>query len=239
MPDTDSDSSTRVDMSARRPWRTDWMRRRSLPTRRVSQTKNGSSASENTASTQLSANIATIVAATVVTVETVEVAVLVTTSSMPPMSYAIRACTSPERVLVKKASDIRCRCANTAARRSCITCWPTWFEIHVCATLITPVITDRAIIPPTSSESSSTLCVGDRLVDHFTQQKRRDHAQDRGQEDQRQQRAEPHPVGHEQPRHPPQRDGPVGDVLGAQLRALRAFTVAASSLREGLMAHMI
>ena len=47
MPDTDSDSSTSVDMSARRPWRTDWMRRRSLPTRRVSHTKNGSRISEN------------------------------------------------------------------------------------------------------------------------------------------------------------------------------------------------
>jgi hypothetical protein len=62
------------------------MRRRSLPTRRVSHTKNGSRISENTVSCQLSANIATIVARTVATVETVEVAVLVTTSSMPPMS---------------------------------------------------------------------------------------------------------------------------------------------------------
>ena len=86
IPETDSDSSTSVDMSARRPWRTDWMRRRSLPTRRVSHTKNGSRISEKTVSSQLSANIATTVAATVVTVETVEVAVLVTTSSMPPMS---------------------------------------------------------------------------------------------------------------------------------------------------------
>ena len=86
MPDTDSDSSTSVDMSARRPWRTDWMRRRSLPTRRVNHTKNGSRISENRVSCQLSANIATIVAVTVAIVETVEVAVLVTTSSMPPMS---------------------------------------------------------------------------------------------------------------------------------------------------------
>ncbi len=86
MPDTDSDSSTSVDMSARRPWRTDWMRRRSLPTRRVSHTKNGSRISENRVSCQLRANIATTVAVTVATVETVEVAVEVTTSSMPPMS---------------------------------------------------------------------------------------------------------------------------------------------------------
>ena len=86
IPDTDSDSSTSVDMSARRPWRTDWMRRRSLPTRRVSHTKNGSKTSENIVSSQLRANIATTVAATVATVDTVEVAVLVTTSSIPPMS---------------------------------------------------------------------------------------------------------------------------------------------------------
>ena len=46
-----------------------------------------------------------------IAVETVDVAVLVTTSSIPPMSYAIRACTSPVRVRVKNASDIRCRCA--------------------------------------------------------------------------------------------------------------------------------
>ncbi len=52
MPETDSDSSTSVDMSARRLWRTDWMRRRSLPTRRVSHTKNGSRISENTVSRQ-------------------------------------------------------------------------------------------------------------------------------------------------------------------------------------------
>ena len=111
MPDTDSDSSTSVDMSARRLWRTDWMRRRSSPTRRVSQTKNGSRISEKTASRQSSRNIATTVAATVVTFWTIEVAVEVTTLSMPPMSLAIRDCTSPVRVRVKNASDIRCRCA--------------------------------------------------------------------------------------------------------------------------------
>ena len=70
----------------------------------------------------------------------------------------MRACTSPERVRVKNASDMRCRCANTAARRSCITRWPTWFEIHVCATLITPLMTANAIIPATSHESSVRSC---------------------------------------------------------------------------------
>ena len=50
------------------------------------------------------------VASTVVTFETTDVAVDVTTSSTPPMSFAIRLCTSPVRVRVKNASDIRCRC---------------------------------------------------------------------------------------------------------------------------------
>ena len=47
----------------------------------------------------------------VVTFWTIEVAVEVTTLSTPPMSLAIRDCTSPVRVCVKNASDIRCRWA--------------------------------------------------------------------------------------------------------------------------------
>ncbi len=50
------------------------------------------------------------VATTVVTFETTEVAVEVTTVSTPPMSFAIRDCTSPVRVRVKNASERRCRC---------------------------------------------------------------------------------------------------------------------------------
>ena len=46
---------------------------------------------------------------TVVKFETIEVAVVVTTVRMPPMSLAIRDCTSPVRVAVKKRSDSRCR----------------------------------------------------------------------------------------------------------------------------------
>jgi hypothetical protein len=110
MPDTDSDSSTSVDMSASRPWRTEVMRLRSSPTRRVNQRKNGSRASEKTASFQFSATIATSVASTVVTFDMIDVAVLVTTLSMPPMSLAMRDCTSPVCVRVKNASDIRWRC---------------------------------------------------------------------------------------------------------------------------------
>jgi hypothetical protein len=53
--------------------------------------------------------MATTAATTVVTFETIEVAVEVTTVWMPPMSFAMRDCTSPVRVRVKKASDSRCR----------------------------------------------------------------------------------------------------------------------------------
>ena len=83
------------------------MRLRSLPTRRVSQTKNGSSGSEKTARRQSSATIATGAAMTVVTLETIDVAVVVTTFCTPPMSFAIRDWTSPVRVRVKNASDRR------------------------------------------------------------------------------------------------------------------------------------
>jgi hypothetical protein len=81
-----------------------------LPTRRATSTKTGVSAREKTASRQSSSTIATIVATTVVTLETIDVAVLVTTVCTPPMSLAIRDCTSPVRVRVKKASESRCRC---------------------------------------------------------------------------------------------------------------------------------
>jgi hypothetical protein len=97
-------------MSASRPCRTEVMRLRSSPTRRVSQRKNGSRNREKTASRQSSATIATSVASTVVTFDMIDVAVLVTTLSMPPMSLAMRDCTSPVCVRVKNASDIRCRC---------------------------------------------------------------------------------------------------------------------------------
>jgi hypothetical protein len=51
----------------------------------------------------------TIVASTVVTFETIDVAVLVTTLCTPPMSFEMRDWISPVRVRVKKASESRCR----------------------------------------------------------------------------------------------------------------------------------
>ena len=111
MPETESDSWTRLEMSAIDSCRTLATFRRWSPTRFVSQTKSGSSASANRVSRQSRMNIATTVASTVVTFETIEVAVEVTTSCTPPMSLASRDCTSPVRVRVKKASESRCRCS--------------------------------------------------------------------------------------------------------------------------------
>ena len=75
----------------------------------MSHTNRGSRPSENSASRQSRANIATTVARTVVTLETIDVAVEVTTVCTPPMSFAIRDCTSPVRVRVKNASESRWR----------------------------------------------------------------------------------------------------------------------------------
>ena len=130
------------------------IRRRSFPTRRVSSTKIGISANANSASFQFSTSMPTIVAATVVTLDAIEVAVFVTTFWTPPMSFEILDCTSPVRVRVKKASDRRCRCRKTAARKSCITRWPTWFDNRVWITPSTPVTTAIAIIPAALSESA-------------------------------------------------------------------------------------
>ena len=146
IPETESDSCTRLEMSASVSCVVFAIRRRSLPTRRVSSTKIGISANANSASFQLSRSMPTIVATTVVTFEAIEVAVFVTTFWTPPMSFEIRDCTSPVRVRVKKASERRCRWRKTAARRSCITRWPTWFESSVWITPSTPVTIAITII---------------------------------------------------------------------------------------------
>ena len=153
IPETDSDSWTRLEMSASVSCVVFAMRRRSAPTRRVSSTKNGISANANSASCQLSSSIATIVATIVVTFDAIDVAVFVTTFWMPPMSFEIRDCTSPVRVRVKNASESRCRWRKTAARRSCITRWPTWFESSVCQTPSAPLTIAITIIPAASNES--------------------------------------------------------------------------------------
>ncbi len=109
IPETESDSCTIEDTSASDTWRSAVTFFLWSPTRFVRKTNSGSRASANAASRQSRKIIATIVASTVVTFESTDVAVEVTTFSIPPMSFAIRLCTSPVRVRVKNASESRCR----------------------------------------------------------------------------------------------------------------------------------
>ncbi len=109
MPLTDSDSVTVAAISAIWRWRWVAIFLRSLPTRRLIHTKTGSSSRETTVRRQSRAIIAMMVATTLVRFETREVAVEVTVACMPPMSLAMRDWTSPVRVRVKKASDMRWR----------------------------------------------------------------------------------------------------------------------------------
>ena len=90
MPETESDSWTRLEMSASVSCVVFAIRRRSFPTRRVSQANRGMSAKANSASFQLSRSMPIIVATTVVTFEAIDVAVFVTTLCTPPMSFWIR-----------------------------------------------------------------------------------------------------------------------------------------------------
>ena len=203
------------------------IRRRCSPTRRVRSTKSGISAKANSASSQLSRIMPTIVASTVVTLATIDVAVLVTTPCTPPMSLEMRDWTSPVRVRVKNASDSRCRCRKTAARRSCITRWPTWFESSVCHTPRMPLTIAITIMPAANSEICLEFCVLDRLQEVAEQEGRHD-SERRRDEDQREHHAEPAPVRAEQPCDPLQvraahrRVGrPVGRFLVAAVPSLR------------------
>ena len=110
IPDTDSDSATSADMSARRRCCSVVILRRIWPTRRVIHTEGGTNTSEMIARRQSSRHMAMSEAITVVAFCAIVVAVVVTTLSSPPMSLAIRDCTSPVRVRVKNASDIFWRC---------------------------------------------------------------------------------------------------------------------------------
>ena len=78
-----------------------------------------------------------------------EVAVEVTTASMPPTSLVMRDWISPVRVPVKKAIDWRCRWAKTLVRRPCMTCWPTLVLIQVWMTPKAEVTPATATMPAT------------------------------------------------------------------------------------------
>ena len=98
--------------------------------------------------------MATAVPTAVVRLEAMEVAVEVTTDSIPPMSLVIRDWTSPVRVRVKNAMDWRCRWAKTLVRSSCMTCWPTFVLIQVWITPKAEVTAATATMPITSQASS-------------------------------------------------------------------------------------
>ena len=103
--------------------------------------------SEISESRQDSATMATAVATAVVRFEAMEVAVEVTTDSMPPMSLVMRDWTSPVRVRVKNAIDCRCRWPNTLVRSPCMTCWPTLVLIQVWITPKAEVTAATATMP--------------------------------------------------------------------------------------------
>ena len=111
MPETDSDSCTIDETSASEIWRSAVTFLRCSPTLFVRYTKSGSRIRAKSARRQSRRIIAITVAITVVRFESTDVAVEVTTVSIPPMSLAILLCTSPVRVRVKKASESRCRCS--------------------------------------------------------------------------------------------------------------------------------
>src|SRR3984885_3434159 len=106
------------------------------------------------------ATMATAVAIAVVRLEAMEVAVEVTTDSMPPMSLVMRDWTSPVRVRVKKAIDCRCRWAKTPVRSPCMTCWPTLVLIQVWITPKAELMAAIPIMPATSRTSSRTFLSG-------------------------------------------------------------------------------
>ena len=120
----------------------------------------GITTSEISDSRQDSTTIATAVATAVVRLEAMEVAVEVTTASMPPMSFWMRDWTSPVRVRVKNAIDCRCRCANTLVRSPCMTCCPTLVLIQVWTTPNAEVRVATATMPMTSQASSWRFLCG-------------------------------------------------------------------------------
>ncbi len=136
------------------------MARRSRATRRVRYTAGGMTTSEMRDSCHDSATMATAVAIAVVRFEAIEVAVDVTTDSMPPMSLVMRDWTSPVRVRVKKAIDCRCRWPNTLVRSPCMTCWPTLVAIQAWMTPKAEVTAATATMPATSQARSRTFRSG-------------------------------------------------------------------------------
>src|SRR5690625_6181036 len=78
-----------------------------------------------------STTIATVVPTTVVTLDAIEVAELVTTDCIPLMSLVNRDWTSPPRGRGKNSIGMRCKWAKTSVRSLCVIVWPTSVAIQV------------------------------------------------------------------------------------------------------------
>jgi hypothetical protein len=81
------------------------------------------------------------------------------------------------------------------------------------------------------------VSVRDRPVQHAAQQEWADHAEARGQKDQREQAAQPRAIRREQPADSPQRNGRGRNLLRAELTLLLVAPPARPSLCEGLAAQ--
>ncbi len=129
--------------------------------------------------------MAAAVATAVVRLAAMDVAVEVTTDSMPPMSLVMRDWTSPVRVRVKNATDCRCRWPKTLVRRPCMTCWPTLVLIQVWITPKGGGDRGDADHAGDQQDQQPHVPVREGGVDHRAEQERCGHAHDGGGDDDR------------------------------------------------------
>ena len=213
MPDTLSDSCTSEEMSASTPCLVDVMRRRWSPTRRAISTKTGVRAREKTARRQSSRNIATTVATTVVTLETIEVAVErddglhaadVVGDARLDLARA-GAGEEGEREALQVAVDLRAQVVHD----------PLADDVRQ------PRLADPEHAgddrdgdhPGDEQDQQAVVVLRDGDVEDVAQQERRDHPEPGGDDDERQHRGQPAAVGAEE----------RGDAADLDLRALRGL----------------
>ena len=106
IPDTDRVSSVTAVTWAMELWALAITRRRLPPTQRVSRKKTGSTATATRVNCHERNSMATATAMIATTLEAESAKVLVTTGSMPLMSWETRDCISPVRVRARKFSDM-------------------------------------------------------------------------------------------------------------------------------------
>ena len=125
--------------------------------------------------------MATTTAISAAMLDTVSANVLVTTGSMPLMSWETRDCISPVRVRARKPTDMPSRWSYTASCRSPVTSWPTRLVSQVWTTLSAAPMTTMAAISAARSHSSIKSRLPSRReqgrVEHLLDQHRVDDAQ--------------------------------------------------------------